>query len=368
MLRQVSSRNHRAKGGFRAKNALQISTLVAVGIWLIYQMKYSHDHRKAYEDKLNINARQSELTSFGRKDLFPFTGKEEAKHGEIKEKVREAEHSEQKSQISQKVDRHGKKWSSPDDQEHEEHSREAREESFWGDDASSEVVHNTQEAERDERTREARERSFKADDASSAVDHVVPLKDSEPEIGMFVSVREKNASLVRFNQTLPGSRATANETTLEDEHASSVRTDESGEQPSPSESETLDRIYNETGVLKFHANESQSQAELGLRLRENAQKHSTVIPKISTQTQSNQTTVVVDPTIVARDLQNLTAVPVHPPLQASTEAAKLEVPNTKNEVMAKKPDDQNPKTAAVPEDRREKHHNLPNSFDTESKK
>ncbi|KAG6470891.1 uncharacterized protein LOC122032893 [Zingiber officinale] len=293
MLRQVSSRNHRAKGGFRAKNALQISTLVAVGIWLIYQMKYSHDHRKAYEDKLNINARQSELiTSFRRKDLSPFSGKEEAKHAEIKEKAREADPSEQKSQIARKVD----------DPEHEEHSHEAREKSFRGDDASSEVVHNTHEAERDERTREARERSFKADDASSAVDHIVPLKDSEPEIGMFVSVQEKNTSLVQFNQTLPESRAAA--------------------------SETLDHIHDETGVLKFHANESESQDELGLRSRENVQKDYTVIPKNSTQAQSNQTTVV-DPTIVARDLQNLTA---EHPLQTSTEAAKLEVPTTKNEV------------------------------------
>ncbi|XP_074570491.1 uncharacterized protein LOC141827130 [Curcuma longa] len=186
----------------------------------------------------------------------------------------------------------------------------------------SEVVHHTQ-AERDERTREARERSFKADDASSAVDHVVPLKDSEPEIGMFVSRQEKNTSLVWFNQTLP-------------------ETDESGEQPT--ELETSDHIYNETGVLKFHANESESQDELGLRSREkNVQKDHTGIPKNSTRAQSNQTTAV-DPTIVARYLQNLTAV--HP-FQTSTETAKLEVPTTKNEVMGKTSDDQNLKTSAL---------------------
>ncbi|XP_042467309.1 uncharacterized protein LOC122050474 [Zingiber officinale] len=91
------------------------------------------------------------------------------------------------------------------------------------------------------------------------------------------------------------------------------------------------------------ANESESQDELVLRSSENVHKDYTVIPKNSTQAQSNQTTVV-DPTIVARDLQNLTAV--HP-LQTSTEAAKLEVPTTKNEVMVKKSDDQNLRTSAL---------------------
>ncbi|XP_042442468.1 uncharacterized protein LOC122027548 isoform X1 [Zingiber officinale] len=336
MLRQVSSRNHRARGGFRAKTALQISTLVAVCIWLLYQMKYSHDHREAYEEKFNIDEKQSELTSFGRKDL------EEVEQGEIKEKVSQTEHSEQKLQIAQKVDRDRKKRSLPN--EHEEHSHEAREKSFKGDDASSEVVHNTEEVEHEERTREARERSFKADDASSAVGHV-PLNDSESEIGGFVSVEESNSSLVHeFNQTLPE--------TLEKRNASS-----GGE---PSDLET-DHIRNETGVLKFHANESESQVELGLRSRDlsnnqrNVQKITTVPSKNSTQAQSNETTEV-DPTIVARDLQNQTSVP---PLQASIDSANSEFPTSE-----KKSDGENSKTSS-PESKRERHH-LPKSLDIES--
>lgn len=358
MLRQVSSRNHRAKGGFRAKHALQISTVVAVCIWLLYQMKYSHDHREAYEEKFN---RQSELTGFGRKDLFLLTGKEEVKHGEIKEKANQTEHSEQKLQIAQKLDRDRKKRSLP--KEHDEPSHEAREKSFKGDDASSEVVPNSEEVEHDERTREARERNFKADDASSAVGHV-PFNDSEPEIGGFVSVEESNSSLVReFNQTLPERGATPNETTLEKRHASasSGRIDKSGDEPS--ELETVDHIKNETGVLKFHANESESEVELGLRSRDlsknqrNVQKNSTVISKNSTGAQSSQTTVV-DPTIVARDLRNQTSA--HP-LEASIDSAKSELPASEKE-----PDDQNPKTSS-PESKRERHH-LPKSWDIESKK
>lgn len=356
MLRQVSSRNHRVRGGFRA-NALQISTLVAVCIWLLYQMKYSHDHRDAYEEKFNIDERQSELTSFGRKDLFLLAEKEEVKPGEIQENVNQAEHSEQKLQSAQKVPRDRKKRSLPN--EHEEHSHEAREKSFKGDDASSEVIHTTEEVEHDERTREARERSFKADDASSAVGHV-PLNDSEPEIGGFVSVEESNSSFVHeFNQTLPERRATANETTLEKRHASSGRIDKSGDEPG--DLQTVEHIKNETGVLQFHANESESQVELGLRSRDlsnnqrNVQKNSTAISKNFTQAQSSETTVV-EPTIVARDLQNQTSVS---PLEASIDSAKLELP-----ISEKKSDDQNPKTSS-PENKRERHH-LPKSLAMDS--
>ncbi|PQQ10772.1 neurofilament medium polypeptide [Prunus yedoensis var. nudiflora] len=48
MLKQSPSRNQRSKG-FKVKHALQMFLLLAICIWLLYQLKHSHD-KKAYEE------------------------------------------------------------------------------------------------------------------------------------------------------------------------------------------------------------------------------------------------------------------------------------------------------------------------------
>lgn len=50
MFRQASNRYPRSKG-FKVKHAFQIALLVAVSIWLLYQVKHSHDKKQAYEEK-----------------------------------------------------------------------------------------------------------------------------------------------------------------------------------------------------------------------------------------------------------------------------------------------------------------------------
>ncbi|RZC81047.1 hypothetical protein C5167_043621 [Papaver somniferum] len=75
MFKQSPSRNQRSKGGFKVKHALQIGVLLAVCIWLLYQVKHSHDKKKAFDES---NAQVSEklesdheLIRLGRKDLIP---------------------------------------------------------------------------------------------------------------------------------------------------------------------------------------------------------------------------------------------------------------------------------------------------------
>ncbi|XP_057853321.2 uncharacterized protein LOC131063498 [Cryptomeria japonica] len=50
MFKQASNRYQRSKG-FKVKHAFQIALLVAVSVWLLYQVKHSHDKRRAYDEK-----------------------------------------------------------------------------------------------------------------------------------------------------------------------------------------------------------------------------------------------------------------------------------------------------------------------------
>ncbi|XP_061369620.1 uncharacterized protein LOC133312446 [Gastrolobium bilobum] len=49
MLKQLPNRNQRTKG-FKLKQGFKILTLIALGIWLLYQLKHSHDKKKPYEE------------------------------------------------------------------------------------------------------------------------------------------------------------------------------------------------------------------------------------------------------------------------------------------------------------------------------
>ncbi|RWV95449.1 hypothetical protein GW17_00041924 [Ensete ventricosum] len=208
MLRQVSSsRNQRGKGGFKMKNVLHVCLLVAICVWLLYQMKHSHDKRKAYEErvsKLPFKGGEKRLDlakKFGRKDLPHAVETAPTRESQIEEeddeKVeheeggdeeeggagehemdgkdregsgRESEHGEEVTAAREEGNKDRTKGvDGLHDGDHEEASHKAREMSFRGDDASSEVVHTIQEVEREEELQEARERSFEGDDASSAV-------------------------------------------------------------------------------------------------------------------------------------------------------------------------------------------------------
>ncbi|WOK98438.1 hypothetical protein Cni_G07150 [Canna indica] len=180
MLRQVSSRSQRGKENLKHKNALQISFMIAICVWLLYQMELYDDEKKSYEGRgstvsLKVAKGRFSIITFGRKDLNSAAGVEEQKG--ISPKVVE-EDEEEGGAGDHKMDREeenggaGKELNVLEDQDHQEASQKAREMNFKGDDASSEVVHIIEEVEHDEGLQEARERSFTADDESSAVGHV----------------------------------------------------------------------------------------------------------------------------------------------------------------------------------------------------
>ncbi|WOK94451.1 acidic leucine-rich nuclear phosphoprotein 32-related protein-like [Canna indica] len=203
MLRQVSSRNQRGKGGFKMKNALHICLLVAICVWLLYQMKHSHDKKKAFDEhgpkaSFKGDRRHLDTGKLGRKDLPHTTEVEPIGKGRIEEEEKrirndevgdeeegsdeDHEMDEQDQEGSETHEEHKKVQTKEiDGVEDREHDEKAREISFKGDDASSEVVHIIQEVEHEEASQEARERSFRADDASSAVAHVPQVSEHEPE-------------------------------------------------------------------------------------------------------------------------------------------------------------------------------------------
>ncbi|URD96876.1 hypothetical protein MUK42_31121 [Musa troglodytarum] len=260
MLRQVSSRNHRAKGGFKAKNALQICMLVVVCVWLLYQMKRSHDRRKVSEERFGADEARSQIASFGRKDLLPRTVEAD---------------SVSDTRAKQDLER---------DVKHDEHpgqSHEAREKSFKADDAASEVVHSNSQ----------HERSFTADDASSAVDHFVPVREPESGIGLFDSSKGTHSSVVREdNSPVPVVKVTTSTTGEADDGVDDQ-----------TELETADRIFHETKPQTHSANGSDDRIELELGStysstnQTDVQKNHTAVSADRTETPKNQTTMDVLP-------------------------------------------------------------------------
>ncbi|XP_027355563.1 stress response protein NST1-like [Abrus precatorius] len=101
MLKQSPNRNQRTKG-FKVKQGLKIFTLIAVGIWLLYQLKHSYDKKSNEESSLKIleNLKASiETKTLGRKGSQPWTNKpyelmddtEENEHERVKEQSRGVE-------------------------------------------------------------------------------------------------------------------------------------------------------------------------------------------------------------------------------------------------------------------------------------
>lgn len=69
-LRQSPSKNLRSKG-FKVKNVLHICLLLAICIWLLYQVKHFYNEKKGYMDTATVSEVQSANGSLklGRKDV-----------------------------------------------------------------------------------------------------------------------------------------------------------------------------------------------------------------------------------------------------------------------------------------------------------
>ncbi|KAJ6847014.1 uncharacterized protein M6B38_284405 [Iris pallida] len=188
MLRQASSRNQRAKG-FRLKHALQIGILVAICIWLLYQVKHSHDKKRAYDARnskvvTKVIENPEDFFNFGRKDL---TRTEAATvHTNHKEEESEETQEEEEPEIKQEETEdeevRGAEQDGIDAQDQENADGEAEhvEDPTEEEDKEGQMEETDQSDSQDhEGGTQAREENYKRDDASSAVVHDTRATESE---------------------------------------------------------------------------------------------------------------------------------------------------------------------------------------------
>lgn len=164
--------------------------LLAVCIWLLYQVKHSHDKKKAFDaNNAKIANREDsgdQILKFGRKD--PNHGaevtSENEKHSE-EEESEEEEEGKQEENIDKErgdgddeIDEHdqekvdeaaerGEEFSDEDKEAREEENEEKEEENGRSEDVG--FSENHEHDGEDRNTQEAREENYKGDDASSAV-------------------------------------------------------------------------------------------------------------------------------------------------------------------------------------------------------
>ncbi|KAH0458826.1 hypothetical protein IEQ34_011640 [Dendrobium chrysotoxum] len=197
MMRQSGSRNQRSKGGFRVKLVLQICLLLAICTWLLYQVKHSHDKKKAFEDKISKitttrSSKQSDLFDFGRKGL-PIVKESDlisgtrAKDDENEEEQEEGEQDQDMKQEEAKDDeakRDGGNVIDELDQDRGDEEENEQEEEFFDEqekDGQAEEDGLFDNKEVEDSAQEAREENYKRDDASSAVAHdsAMEIEDSK---------------------------------------------------------------------------------------------------------------------------------------------------------------------------------------------
>lgn len=202
MLRQVSSRNSRSKG-LKVKNALQLFLLLAVTIWLLYQVKCSYDEKKTYDgNKENsLSSIKDELSStpgeellrFGRKDLPDAEIEQKSKKNRRKvTKISERDTNldetygdEEIAEIIEEAESEETDESEKGEIEKEESEADAEETSLIED----------EEIGKDE-VREARERTFHQDNVASAVAHDVNITSWHED---YLESKERNLTNVSTN-------------------------------------------------------------------------------------------------------------------------------------------------------------------------
>ncbi|KAG2243741.1 hypothetical protein Bca4012_022479 [Brassica carinata] len=214
MKKQSSSRSQRGSRGIKGKHVVQICVLLGVCIWLIYQVKYSHDKKKEFYEangKKSTVLLETEdgMVKLGRKDLLPGYHNQIEKEKHVEEEEDEEEEEEEKESKSnvenstheeeEKEDEEdeedksklGEKVVEEDEEEnkHEEEDDDIDEQDQSKDDellqeekenGSNEKETETNHADETDMTvHEAREEHYKADDASSAVSHESRILNTE---------------------------------------------------------------------------------------------------------------------------------------------------------------------------------------------
>ncbi|RID77525.1 hypothetical protein BRARA_A00431 [Brassica rapa] len=208
MKKQSSSRSQRGSRGLKGKHVVQICVLLGVCIWLIYQVKYSHDKKKElYEGdvKKSTVLLESEdgMVKLGRKDLLPGYHKQNEKEKRVEEEEEddEEEEKESKSRVENSTHEEEEKEDEEDEEEDknklgeevveedEEENKHEEDDDIDEQDQSKDDELLQEEKEKEAETNhadeidvtvhEAREEHYKADDASSAVSHESRILNTE---------------------------------------------------------------------------------------------------------------------------------------------------------------------------------------------
>ncbi|CAG7886388.1 unnamed protein product [Brassica rapa] len=206
MKKQSSSRSQRGSRGLKGKHVVQICVLLGVCIWLIYQVKYSHDKKKElYEGDVKKSTvlleNEEGMVKLGRKDLLPGYHKQNEKEKHVvEEEDDEEEEKESKSRVENSSTHEEEEKEDEEDEEEEDKNKlgeevveEDEEENKHEEDddideqdqsKDDELLQEEKEKEAetnhaDEIVHEAREEHYKADDASSAVSHESRILNTE---------------------------------------------------------------------------------------------------------------------------------------------------------------------------------------------
>ncbi|CAN7015743.1 unnamed protein product [Brassica rapa subsp. trilocularis] len=209
-MKKTSSRSQRGSRGIKGKHVLQICVLLGVCIWLIYQVKYSHDKKKEFyeTDDKKLSEKEDGLVKLGRKDLLPGYHKnveekhveddEDEDHGEegkeSKSEVENGTHEEEEEEVAEEDEEDKSKVGEEVVEEDEEENKHEEDDDIDEQDQSKtagdadkddESVEEEKEKETDHADEvdmtvdEAREEHYKADDASSAVSHESRILNTE---------------------------------------------------------------------------------------------------------------------------------------------------------------------------------------------
>ncbi|KAK9270244.1 hypothetical protein L1049_025821 [Liquidambar formosana] len=311
MLKQSLSRNQRSKG-FKVKHALQICVLLAICIWLLYQVKHSYDKKKAYGEssvKLSEKVQSGhEILKIGRKGLDPLveeTASENEKRGREEEEEEESRVDENDDEGrgggDDETDAHdqaraeeeeyeqGEDLIDVQDEEREEESEEQdgeEKENLIEDGGSSE----DQDHSRGEmNSEEAREENHKSDDASSAVDHDSQTISTKTEIIRLRKVKEEEETEVAEKSELGQENVTDNVEELNFEVTDSdpkVGEDETTETSPPGHAAGGDEKGNGFNLADADVS-SKTQNENSNRTAENEQ--SDLGSTLSTKTENSDT-------------------------------------------------------------------------------
>ncbi|CAA7037763.1 unnamed protein product [Microthlaspi erraticum] len=338
-MKKASSRSQRGSKGIKGKHILQICVLLGVCIWLIYQVKYSHDKKKEfYEkdgDKSTVLSSESKdgLVKLGRKDLLPgyHNQNEKEKHveedddeeeKESKSKVENGNHEEEEKEEEEEAaeedeeekNKQGEEVPEEDEDEnkHEEDEIDEQDRVKTGgdtDEKGDELFEEEKEGgsnERDEKEKdtvdEAREEHYKADDASSAVSHEARVLKTEKLKESPETAQENNAN------------ATAREVEAQKEPVLKSGEAESGDSvekatkdSEPSISETKSAVTESTGET-VHGNSTEAILEASGFLKneteimqERSQEDGT--PELQTVSKLEQTLNGSDPNITNKDYE-----------------------------------------------------------------